>query len=349
MMNGMLRILPALGLAALAIPAAFPPAPSTAAPARTGWTRPAALAVGDTIAFVAPAGPADPDKVGKAKERFETMGFKVQVPPTLTQRKDRYLAGSDADRAAEFNAAVTDRSVKAIFAVKGGYGLTRILDRIDYAAIAENPKIICGFSDLTALHLAIARKCRLVTFHAPMPQYGLYRNEPGFNYSNDLFWRTIRADGFAKGGKGYTLPLADDGPKPKALVRGQARGRIVGGNLSLIAATMGTPYAIEAEGNILLLEDTGEKGYRVDRMLAQMKLAGVLDKFAGAVIGTFDGTDDEELAILLREYFGKQKYPVIINFPVGHTAFNATFPHGGLAAIDADAGTVQIVEPAVVK
>ena len=121
------------------------------------------------------------------------MGFKVKLPPTLTKRKDRYLAGSDEDRAAEFNAAVKDRDVQAIFAIKGGYGLTRILDQIDYKAISANPKIICGFSDLTALHLAIARKCRLVTFHSPMPQYGLYRDEAGFNYSNDFFWRTIRA------------------------------------------------------------------------------------------------------------------------------------------------------------
>lgn len=345
-MNGSLRLLAVLGLLALSIPAAFTQNQEKTTPARAEWTRPAALKLGDTIAFVAPAGPADAEKVGKAKERFEKMGFKVKVPPTLTQRKDRYLAGSDDDRAAEFNAAVTDKGVQAIFAIKGGYGLTRILDQIDYKAIAENPKVICGFSDLTALHLAIARKCRLVTFHSPMPQYGLFRDDGGFVYSNDLFWRTLRADKYSDGG-GYTIPLPADGPKPKQLVPGKAKGRIVGGNLSLIAATMGTPYEIEADGNILLLEDTGEKGYRVDRMLSQMRLAGMLDKFAGAIIGTFDGTDDEELAIVLREYFGKRKYPIIINYPVGHTAFNATFPHGGLVEIDADALTIKVIEAPV--
>jgi muramoyltetrapeptide carboxypeptidase len=348
MTNGFLRLLPAAGLLALTASAALPrhqdKPPSV--PAIAEWTRPAALKVGDTIAFVAPAGPADAEKVGKAKERFEKLGFKVKVPPTLTRRKDRYLAGSDDDRAAEFNAAVKDRDVRAVFAIKGGYGLTRILDLIDYKAIAENPKIICGFSDLTALHLAVARKCRLVTFHSPMPQYGLYRDDAGFGYSNDLFWRTLRADKYPKGG-GYTIPLPDDGPKPQQLRPGKARGRLVGGNLSLIAATVGTPYEIEASGNILLLEDTGEKAYRVDRMLSQMKLAGLLDKFAGAVIGTFDGADEEELAAVLRDYFGKRKIPVLTNFPVGHTPYNATLPHGGLVEVDADNRVVKVLEPPV--
>ena len=275
------------------------------------------------------------------------MGFKIKVPPTLTQRKDRYLAGSDEDRAAEFNAAIKDRDVQAVFAIKGGYGLTRILDQIDYKAISENPKIICGFSDLTALHLAVARKCRLITFSSPMPRYGLFRDDAGFDYSNDVFWRTLRADKYPNGGGGLTIPLPDDGPKPRRLTAGKAKGRIVGGNLSLIAATIGTPYEIEADGNILLLEDTGEKGYRVDRMLSQMKLAGLLDRFAGAVIGTFDGTDDEERATILREYFGKRKCPVIVNFPVGHTPHNATFPHGGLVEVDADALTVKVLESPV--
>lgn len=174
-----------------------------AAPPAPDWVRAPALKPGDVIAFVAPAGPADADKVAKAKARFETMGFKVQVPPTLTTRRDRYLAGTDADRAAEFNAAARDPAVRAIFAVKGGYGLTRILDRIDYPALRADPKVVAGFSDLTALHLAVAKRSRLVTFHAPMPQFGLWRDDGGFGYSGDMFWRAVRADRYPAGGGGY--------------------------------------------------------------------------------------------------------------------------------------------------
>lgn len=338
----MTRLAPALA----ALAAALPLVP---APAREPleWTRPAGLRPGDTIAFVAPAGPADAAKVGKAKERFEKMGFKVKVPPTLTARKDRYLAGSDEERAAEFNAAIKDKSAQAVFAVKGGYGLTRILHLIDYAAIRDNPKVIVGFSDLTALHLAVARKCRLVTLHAPMPQYGLYRDDAGFGYSSDVFWRTVRADKYPKVGGGFTIPLPADGPKPRKLAGGKAKGRLVGGNLTLVGATMGTPYEIEAEGNILFLEDTGEKAYRIDRVLAQLRLSGHLDKFAGFVLGTFDGADEAELAAVFRDYFAGRKVPVVADFPVGHTPFNATLPHGGLAELDADAGTVKLLEPPI--
>ncbi|HVK07790.1 MAG TPA: LD-carboxypeptidase [Gemmataceae bacterium] len=337
------RSLPVLAVLALT-------APHGAAADRDGWTRPPALKPGDTIAFVAPAGPANPDRVRAAKERFESMGFRVRVPATLTARKDRYLAGSDDDRAAELNAAIKDKTVQAVFAVRGGYGLTRILDRIDYRALRDHPKIITGFSDLTALHLAIARECRLVTFHAPMPQASLHRDDGGHGYSADVFWRTVRADKYPNGGAGFTIPLPADRPKPKGLVPGKARGRLVGGNLSLLAATVGTPYQVEADGNILFIEDTGEAAYRVDRMLSQLRLAGLLGKFAGVVVGTFDGTDERELEAVLRDYFGKSKVPVMTGFPVGHTAYNATLPHGGLAEMDADAGTVRLLEaPVAVK
>jgi muramoyltetrapeptide carboxypeptidase len=311
------------------------------------WLVPAALKPGDRIAFVAPAGPADPERVAKAKQRIEKLGFEVSLPPALTARRDRYLAGSDDDRAAEFNAAIKDTSVKAVFAIKGGYGLTRVLDKLDYAAVRANPKIICGYSDLTALHLAVFKKCKLVTFHSPMPQSNLWRDGGGFDYSNDLFWTTLRAEKSPFAKLPFVVPMPDNRPKLTALVKGKARGRLVGGNLSLVAATVGTPYQIEAAGNILLLEDTGEKGYRVDRMLSQLKLAGLLDQFAGVLLGTFDGTDEKELEALQKEYFGTLKVPVLANFPVGHTPFNATLPHGGMIELDADAGTVRIVESPV--
>jgi muramoyltetrapeptide carboxypeptidase len=315
---------------------------------KSEWINPAALKKGETIAFVAPAGPADPEKVSKAKARFESMGYQVKIPATLLTRRNFYLAGTDAERADEFNAAVKDPSVKAIFAIKGGFGLTRILDRVDYHAIRTNPKIICGFSDLTALHLAIAKNCRLITFHSPMPQFGLFRDGEGFDYSNKWFWQTVTGDAFkTKASDGFQVPLPEGRAKPRGLVAGKAQGRLVGGNLSLIAATMGTPVEIEAKGNILLLEDTGEKGYRVDRMLSQLRLAGHLERFAGVVLGTFDETNENELEALIQEYFKPLKVPVITNYPVGHTVFNATLPHGGLVEIDADTTTIRLLESPV--
>src|SRR5205823_5577172 len=149
---------------------------------------------------------------------------------------------------------------------------------------------IAGFSDITALHLAVARKCRLVTFHSPMPQASLWKDEGvGAKFSADVFWRQVRADKYPKGEMESAIPLPADQPRPKCLVKGIARGRLVGGNLSLIGATMGTPFQIEAEGNILVIEDTGEAAYRIDRFLAQLRLAGLLGKFTGVVAGTFDG------------------------------------------------------------
>jgi len=337
------RTFVAAGATALAAATLYsaPPTPPTA------WVRPPALKPGDTIAFVAPAGPADAARVADGRARFEKLGFKVNVPATLPTRRDRYLAGTDAERAAEFNAAARDKSVRAIVAIKGGYGLTRILDQLDYAALTADPKIVAGFSDLTGLHLAVARHCRLVTFHSPMVQFGLYRDGDGYDFSNDLFWRTLRADRYAKGGGGFAVPAPTGQPRPRGIVAGTARGRLVGGNLSLLGATVGTPYEIEPDGNILFVEDTGEKGYRVDRLFSQLRLAGLLARFAGVVLGSFDGTDDGELAAVVRDYFGASKVPVVAGYPVGHTPFNATLAHGARVELDAAAGTLTYLEAPV--
>jgi muramoyltetrapeptide carboxypeptidase len=313
------------------------------APAQQEWVRPPALRPGDTIALVAPAGPADKERVAQFARLLEKKGFRVSLPKDLF-RRDGFLAGSDEERAAELNAAIRDPRVRAIFPCRGGYGLTRILDRIDYAALRKNPKIITGFSDLTALHLAVAREAHLVTFHSPMPEFDLRREDGEYAYAARSFWRALLASEYKEGEKGYRIELPTNGPKVTKLVGGKARGRIVGGNLTLICATLGTPYAIQPERNILLLEDTGEAPYRVDRMLSQLRLAGVLAEVSGVVVGDFSKTDVKEVDRILRAYLGKLNVPVVMNFPVGHTVANATLPHGALVELDADAPALRVLE-----
>ncbi|HEY2154495.1 MAG TPA: LD-carboxypeptidase, partial [Isosphaeraceae bacterium] len=254
------------------------------------WVRPPALKPGDTIAFVAPSGPAEMPPLRRYAEILEKAGYKVLIPEGIVRSGKR----SDDERAAELNAMIRDPKVRAIFPARGGYGLTPIVDRIDYTALRKDPKIVTGFSDLTALHLAIARKARLVSFHAPMPMSHLAQGDrPEFAFEAASFRRAVFADPYGKGGPGYTIATPPDS-KPEPLVGGVARGRLLGGNLSLVCATTGTPYAIEPRGAILVLEDTNEAPYRIDRYLSQLRLAGALDAVAGVVLWDFGGNDPAE-------------------------------------------------------
>lgn len=310
------------------------------------WQKPRALRPGDTIAFAAPAGAAEEAPVKAFAAALEREGFKVRIPEGMLGRRDRHLGGTDAQRADEINALLRDPAVRAIFPVRGGYGLTRILDRIDYKALATDPKIITGYSDLTALHLAAARKSRMITFHSPLPMHSLHKGETephAFAYRS--FRRMILAGPEAPRAGLVETPAGPLQQKP--LVGGKARGRLMGGNLSLVAATIGTPFAIEPESAILLLEDVNEAPYRVDRMLSQLRLSGVLDRISGVVLGSFTTKEADEPAkieAILREYFGRLKVPVVMGFPSGHAPANATLPHGGLVELDADAGTLRIIE-----
>ncbi|AMV36535.1 LD-carboxypeptidase [Planctomyces sp. SH-PL62] len=310
------------------------------------WTRPRPLRAGDVIRFVAPAGVVSGDEVRRCRELFEAKGYKVVVPENI-ERRHLYLNGTDEERAAELNEALRDPEARAVFACRGGYGLTRILDRLDYDALAEHPKIVLGFSDLTGLHLAIGAKCRLVSFHGPMPLASLNREDGDRKYASDLLWRLLRTGTYADSPSpeaALTIPAPSPAQRPKALVPGKATGRLTGGNLSLVAATVGTPYQIETKGRILFLEDTHEAAYRVDRMLSQLRLAGLLDGLSGVVLGSFDGADEKELAAVFRDYFADRGFPVLAGFPVGHIPHNAALPYGVPAEIDADAATLRLLE-----
>jgi len=320
---------------------------------------PAKLQPGDTVMFVAPAGELDREKMMLAKQRLEERGYQVKMRDDLFALEG-YLAGSDQRRAEELMQAFLDPEVDAVFPGTGGYGTMRILDKLDYAAIRQNPKLFIGFSDITALHVALNRKAGIVTFHSPNPMWGLGNEDNLPEFSARYFFRAVEASETTVGkdgaaiGESYIIQIPEDAPQPVALGSGKARGRLTGGNLSLISALEVTPYAIDARDAVLLIEDVREAPYRVDRMLRQLQLSGKLNQLRGAVLGQFtrsfdredEKTDNPRFAVegVLRQYFEPLGIPVLMNFPIGHFSMNCTLPLGGDVEIDADEGTLRVFD-----
>ena len=311
---------------------------------------PALLEKGDTIMFVAPAGELDRERMELARKRLERCGYRTKQRPDLFT-VDGYLAGSDARRAEELMQAFADPEVKAVFPGTGGYGAMRILDLLDYDVIPQNPKLMIGFSDITALHAAINRHAGLVTYHSPVPMWGLGSPEYLSKFSARYFFRAVQVCPDQQGD--YTIEIFDDAPQPESWGAGKARGRLTGGNLSLLAAIEGTPYAIETQDAILMIEDVGEAPYRIDRMLRQLQLAGKLSGLRGAVVGQFskrkNSKEDRFKAGrfstdgVLKQYFEPLGIPVLWNFPIGHHKKNCTLPMGGEVEIDADSRTLRVI------
>lgn len=329
---------------------------------------PKALRPGDTIMIVAPAKYLDEGRVSLAKQRLEAMGFKVRLPENLF-RKHRFLSGTDEQRASELMNAFADPEVDAIFPGTGGYGTTRIVDKLDYDLIRRNPKVFIGFSDITGLHIAINQKTGLVTFHSPNPEFGLGSEANLSPLASRYFWRALLADHYggadslpapkgyrievnpSVGGKSEDSADYDDVPRVVTIAPGNARGRLIGGNLSVLHALMGSSYEIETDGKILFLEDIGEAPYRVDRMLSTLRLAGKFDEVRGIILGAFTARkgedawdDDASMNDVLRDYFDKLAVPVIANFPAGHVRENVTLPIGALVELNADQQTLKVLE-----
>ena len=234
--------------------------------------KPPRLHKGGVIGLVAPAStPSSEEHIEKGATYLEQLGYRVKFGKHI-RNTNGYLAGTDEERAADFNTMVRDKDVKAIFAIRGGYGTPRILRMIDYRSLRQNPKIIAGYSDITALQLAIFRKTGLVTFSGPMTGSDMWKDfDP---YTEEHFWQLLTSTK-----KIGLLKNSIDEPL-KILKIGKARGRLLGGNLSLLACLMGTPFLPNMRGSILFLEDVEEAPYRVDRMLAQLLNAGILPELA---------------------------------------------------------------------
>ena len=332
-------LLAGMGAAALA------PAGSLAAsPER----KPQRLRAGDTVGLIEPAGfTEDRFDLAVVLDTIRGMGLVPKPAPHLLKRYG-YLAGSDKDRAADVNAMFADPEVRGIFAVRGGWGCARILPHLDFATIRANPKLLVGFSDVTALHLAFAARAGFPTIHGPNAA----------NSWGAFSWDAFRRLAFAAETPTWRNPPAnEDRLAPRAnRIRtfrpGKASGRLLGGNLTTLAALMGTPWLPDFSGAILFLEDVDEAEYRVDRMLTQLSLGGVLGKLAGVAFGqctSCSGTNYSgfSLSEVLDQHFAPLGVPAFQGVLVGHIANQFSMPVGVRAEIDAEAGTIRMLEPVV--
>lgn len=311
--------------------------------------RPRALREGDTVAIVAPASSPRYEQLEPALAAWEAAGFRLRVVRDLGS-PEGYLSGDDAVRVAELNAAIRAADVRAIVAARGGYGLVRILDRIDYDALRRDPKVLAGYSDLSALHSAVWRRTGLLTLHSPNAI-----DAPASVSRDPAHGETLLrlAMGEAAEGALRADPGGADAVDPSVGRPGVAEGRLVGGNLAVIAGLSGTPYGVDLDGTLLAIEDTGEKPYRVDRYLAQFALSGGLQRVAGVAIGQFsDGVDDRHdrptLADVLQRYLGDLGVPVLTGLPFGHSQPNQALALGARYRLDASNGELRRLEPAVV-
>ncbi len=320
----------------------------------TSIIKPNALKNGDAIGVVVPAGPVNRERIERALTRIQARGLRTKTYGDI-YRSCGYLAGDDATRAAELMAAFADPETSAVWCARGGYGVMRLLDRIDFDVIRRNPKVFVGFSDITALHIAIGQRTGLVTFHGPNLQDGFGKPDYVPAANEAALWRTIRAEAQANGESDYTYDLSSvEGAALRPIRGGVATGRLTGGNLAVLCGMLGTPFEIETTGHILFLEDVGERLYRIDRYLSQLRLAGKLQSVAGVLLGSFsydEGDQAEQpsdVAALLAEFFAPLGVPVLAGFPAGHERFNLALPMGGLIQLDADAPRVTLLEHSVV-
>jgi muramoyltetrapeptide carboxypeptidase len=297
------------------------------------------------VAIIAPAGPVVEAKIRTAVDRCRRLGLEPVPGPGLRGRAG-YLAGSDHARAADLQSAL-DRDVDAVWAIRGGYGTLRTLQHVELSGLRERPLPFIGFSDNTAIHLAMLR-LGVASFHGP------HAGADHFPAETEAAFRAVLMDAGAAG----PLPLPRDF-EPVTVVPGRAEGPLIGGNLALLAATCGTPYQPDTRGAILFFEDVGEVLYRIDRMLMQLRLAGLLDQVAGIAVGEFTemedpvriatGDDGPSLQSLLGEILGPLGVPVVMGLPFGHGAQNWTLPLGVRARLDAAAGSLEVLEAATLE
>ncbi|MBU2498199.1 MAG: LD-carboxypeptidase [Proteobacteria bacterium] len=295
--------------------------------------RPPRLKEGDRIGVIAPAGPVDRPEILPGIALLESFGFEVFESPHLFERQG-YLAGDDQSRLNDLHAMYRDERVKAILCARGGFGTLRLIDRIDFDLIRENPKITVGYSDITALLLAIHKKTALITFHGPNLR-DLGRNE---NRNLEALLKLVSFGG--------SMNL--DFSEGREIRGGRATGTLLGGNLSLICHLVGTPYLPSLQGALLFIEERGESLYRIDRMISHLKLSGLLDGCVGLMAGSFEECGDlSSIELLLEESLSDLDIPMVGGLQVGHGKENIPLPMGVQASLDTARMTLSITEACV--
>ena len=308
---------------------------------------PLPLNKGDTVGLVSPSSATDDSfNLQLAREAMEALGFKVKTGAHMGGRRG-HLAGTDAERAGDLNAMFADPSVKAIVCTRGGSGAARLLPLLDYDAIRRNPKVLLGYSDITALHNAIHAKTGLVTFHGPI-------GSGSWNAFNvDQFQRVLLNRELVEFRNKVDAgdELVPRRNRTITITGGKARGELVGGNLTVLTALAGSPYLPDFSGKILFLEDVSEAPYRVDRMFSTLKLMGALDKVAGVIFGECtdckpgDGYGSLTLEQIFDDHIRPLKVPAYRGAMIGHIREQFIVPVGGKVELDADAGTFRMLEP----
>lgn len=337
----------AVGLSSFIAPLAYS---SEVKPVAIKELIPKHLSEGDTIGIISPASnkfESEPYEI--AVETFQAMGLKVKLGNHINAHYG-HLAGTDEDRAEDLNNMFKDPEVNAIIALRGGSGAARILDKIDYENISKNPKIFIGYSDITALHMAIYAKTGLVTFHGPMAI------SKWNNFSYTIFKEILfnKQAFFFENTKELGDNLVQVNNRIRTIRPGKAEGILLGGNLSVLSGIMGSEYVPDWENKILYLEEVGEKIYAIDRMMSQLKLAGVLDNISGFVFGKCTDCDPGgsgygslTLEEVIDHYIKPLGIPAYSGAMFGHVDNNSTIPNGISATIDANKGTITMLSPAV--
>lgn len=312
--------------------------------------RPKKLAVGDTIGVISPASHTEKKSdVLRAAETLQKMGFKVVIGKNVNKTRG-FVAASEEERAADFNEMFRREDISAVFVTQGGYGSAQIIPLLDFDAVAQHPKIFTGFSDITSLHLAVQKFCGLVTFHGP--GMSRFTSEHLSDYTETQFFKAVAAS--APLGE---IPVADKKAWLHTISPGTAEGELTGGNLTLVCASLGTPYQIDTQDKILFFEDVDVEPWIYDHMLSHLRNAGLLKSLKGIVIG--DCVDcnprkhnpgyysDTHLEDVLEYYLKPLGIPVLYGLPLGHSKDMATLPLGVRVRLDADQKSFTVLESGV--
>lgn len=308
--------------------------------------RPKKLQKGDLIGIISPASSVDdPSKIERGVSYLEGLGYKTILGKNVG-KYNGYLAGNDNERLADLHTMFENKNVKAIFCLRGGYGASRLLDKIDYKIIKAHPKIFVGYSDISAIQLAIFYKTGLITFAGPMVGVDFYEEVSSF--TAEMFWQLLTST------KKFGRIENPEDENILTLNSGSTSGKLVGGNLSVISGLIGTDYFPELKDKILFIEETGELPYKIDRMFNHFRLSNMFKGLKGVIIGSFIDCQEPDpnkrtltLGEVISDYFSKMKLPVVYNLRHGHLKDNITIPVGANVKLNASRNFVEITEPTV--